>query len=53
MQRERQVLLIDADDTLWEENLHFEQAIQTFVALLSPLGYPEEQIGRASCRERV
>ncbi|MGH9788790.1 MAG: HAD family hydrolase [Candidatus Acidiferrales bacterium] len=46
MQRERQVLLIDADDTLWEENLHFEQAIEDFVALAAPLGYPPEHVRR-------
>lgn len=28
-------LLIDADDTLWENNLHFEQAIHEFVAFLN------------------
>lgn len=46
MRRERQVLLIDADDTLWEENLHFEQAIDAYVALVSPLGYPPEHVRR-------
>jgi len=46
MRRERQVLLIDADDTLWEENLHFEQAIDAFVALVSPLGYPPDHVRR-------
>lgn len=44
MLRERQVLLIDADDTLWEENLHFEQAIDAFVSLVAPLGYPAEHV---------
>jgi putative hydrolase of the HAD superfamily len=46
MRRERQVLLIDADDTLWEENFHFEQAIDAFVALTAPLGYPAEHVRR-------
>ena len=44
MRRERQVLLMDADDTLWEENLHFEQAIEAFVGLAAPLGYPPEHV---------
>jgi putative hydrolase of the HAD superfamily len=30
----RQQLLIDADDTLWENNVYFEQAFERFVALL-------------------
>jgi putative hydrolase of the HAD superfamily len=46
MRRERQVLLIDADDTLWEENLHFEQAIDAYVALCAPLGYAGEHVRR-------
>jgi putative hydrolase of the HAD superfamily len=35
----RQTLLIDADDTLWENNVYFEQTIEEFLALLDPLGY--------------
>jgi len=46
MQLQPKVLLIDADDTLWEENLHFEQAVQAFVDLVSPLGYPAEEVRR-------
>ncbi|HYI93556.1 MAG TPA: hypothetical protein VEX68_08435 [Bryobacteraceae bacterium] len=30
----RQHLLIDADDTLWENNIYFEQAFDDFVAFL-------------------
>ncbi len=30
----RQQLLIDADDTLWENNIYFEQAFDDFVAFL-------------------
>jgi len=30
----RQNLLIDADDTLWENNVYFEQAFQEFVGVL-------------------
>ena len=32
--RERQHLLIDADDTLWENNIYFEQAFDEFVQFL-------------------
>jgi len=46
MRRQGQVLLIDADDTLWEENLHFEQAIDAYVALCAPLGYAAEHVRR-------
>jgi putative hydrolase of the HAD superfamily len=28
-------LLIDADDTLWENNIHFEQAIHAFISFLN------------------
>jgi putative hydrolase of the HAD superfamily len=38
----RQTLLIDADDTLWENNIFFEQAIELFIAQLEPLGYTRE-----------
>lgn len=31
----RQHLLIDADDTLWENNIYFEQAIHAFIAFLN------------------
>jgi putative hydrolase of the HAD superfamily len=38
----RETLLIDADNTLWENNLFFEQTIQEFLTLLEPFGYPRE-----------
>lgn len=31
---ERQTLLIDADDTLWENNIYFERAIASFISFL-------------------
>jgi len=31
----RQTLLIDADDTLWENNVYFERAIAQFISLLN------------------
>ena len=30
-----QTLLIDADDTLWENNIYFEQAIAAFIGYLN------------------
>ncbi len=35
MAAQRQHLLIDADDTLWENNIYFERAIDEFIALLN------------------
>lgn len=40
----RQTLLIDADDTLWENNVFFEQTIEQYISLLEPLGHPREHI---------
>jgi putative hydrolase of the HAD superfamily len=40
----RHTLLIDADDTLWENNIFFEQTIETFIDLLEPLGYTRDYI---------
>ena len=42
----RETLLIDADDTLWENNVFFEQTIDSYVELLEPLGYSPEYIRR-------
>jgi putative hydrolase of the HAD superfamily len=33
--RTRQTLLIDADDTLWENNIYFERAIADFISFLN------------------
>jgi putative hydrolase of the HAD superfamily len=38
----RETLLIDADDTLWENNVFFEEAIEALLALAGPLGYSRE-----------
>ena len=38
----RQYLIVDADDTLWENNVYFEQTIEEFLTLLEPFGYPRE-----------
>lgn len=42
----RETLLIDADDTLWENNVFFEQTIDAYVELLEPLGFSPEYIRR-------
>jgi putative hydrolase of the HAD superfamily len=36
---DRQVLLIDADDTLWENNIYFERAIANFISFLNHQAY--------------
>jgi len=38
----RQTLLIDADDTLWENNVFFEQTIDRFIDLLEPFGFQRD-----------
>ena len=39
----RQVLMLDADDTLWENNIYFDQAIDRFVDLVNhPILSPTE-----------
>jgi len=40
----RHTLLIDADDTLWENNIFFEKAIDDFISNLEHLGYTREYI---------
>jgi putative hydrolase of the HAD superfamily len=42
--RANQVLLIDADDTLWETNLRYERVVSDFAQLLAPLGYSADLI---------
>ena len=39
-----QTLLIDADDTLWENNIYFEQAIASFIAYLNHHAYSREEV---------
>ncbi len=39
-------LLVDADDTLWENNRYFEKTIAECIALLEPLGYSPEYVRR-------
>ncbi len=37
-------LLIDADDTLWENNIYFERAIANFISFLNHHEYTPEQV---------
>lgn len=39
-----QTLLIDADDTLWENNVYFERAIADFISFLNHREYTPEQV---------
>ena len=39
-----QTLLIDADDTLWENNIYFERAIAGFISFLNHHEYSPEQV---------
>lgn len=39
-----QALLIDADDTLWENNVYFERAIADFISFLNHRQYSPEQV---------
>ena len=39
-----QTLLIDADDTLWENNIYFERAIANFISFLNHREYSPEQV---------
>ena len=40
----RQTLLIDADDTLWENNVYFERAIADFISFLNHHEYTPQQV---------
>jgi putative hydrolase of the HAD superfamily len=39
-----QALLIDADDTLWENNIYFERAIAQFISFLNHHSYTPEEV---------
>ncbi len=39
-----QTLLFDADDTLWENNIYFEQAITSFISYLDHRVYTAEEV---------
>src|SRR5271157_2059942 len=40
----RHTLLIDADDTLWENNVFFEKLIEDFISMVEPSGYSRAYI---------
>jgi putative hydrolase of the HAD superfamily len=40
----RQTLLIDADDTLWENNIYFERAITSFISYLDHRVHTNEEV---------
>jgi putative hydrolase of the HAD superfamily len=40
----RQTLLIDADDTLWENNIYFERAITSFISYLDHRVHSREEV---------
>ncbi|HEX9761424.1 MAG TPA: HAD family hydrolase [Candidatus Acidoferrales bacterium] len=42
----RQTILIDADDTLWENNVFFEKTIEDFITKLEHLGFARDYIRR-------
>ncbi len=42
-----QTLLIDADDTLWENNVYFERAIAAFISYLNHRDYSPAQVREA------
>lgn len=42
--RSPQTLLIDADDTLWANNIYFEQAIASFISFLNHQQYTREEV---------
>src|ERR1700753_2821444 len=44
-----QTLLIDADDTLWENNVYFERAIANFISFLNHNEYTPDQVREALC----
>lgn len=41
---ESQTFLIDADDTLWENNVYFERAIASFISFLNHREYTPQQV---------
>ncbi|WP_329571461.1 HAD family hydrolase [Kitasatospora sp. NBC_01266] len=47
MRRDKQVLVFDADDTLWENNIRFERAIEAFLDEVVPPA-PSRAAGRSA-----
>jgi putative hydrolase of the HAD superfamily len=44
---DRHTLIIDGDDTLWENNIHFEQAIEDFIDFLDHSSLSRQQVRAA------
>jgi putative hydrolase of the HAD superfamily len=44
LKRTRQTLMIDADDTLWENNIYFERAIANFISFLNHRHFSAAQV---------
>jgi len=44
LKTQRQTLMIDADDTLWENNIYFERAIASFISFLNHSHFTAEQV---------
>ncbi|HZU22855.1 MAG TPA: HAD family hydrolase [Terriglobales bacterium] len=44
MPRHNQTLLLDADDTLWENNVYFERAIAAFISFLNHQQYTPAEV---------
>lgn len=52
--RRGQTLLLDADDTLWENNIYFERAIASFISYLDHRVHTREEVReRLNACERV
>lgn len=47
------LLLLDADDTLWESALFFERTEHDFLSLMTALGFAEEEVRRTVHRKDV
>ncbi len=46
-ERKDLTLLIDADDTLWENNIYFERAIASYIGFLNHRAYTPEEVRQA------
>ncbi|MEN8209296.1 MAG: HAD hydrolase-like protein [Candidatus Fermentibacteria bacterium] len=47
------LLLLDADDTLWESALFFERTEHDFLSMMTALGAPEEEVRRTVHRRDI
>jgi len=49
----RHTLLIDADDTLWENNVFFEKLIEDFISIVEPYGIRELTFATSSMKRNA